>query len=285
MEEKLLRAQSKELNEILGKKFPVLDSGFIRCIDYLGNDDAIVQAARVSCGKGTKKALEDAELIRYLMRHEHLTPFEMCVLKLHIRVPMDCWRQWVRHRTSSLSEQSSRYSIMDNGFQETDEKEWRYQSKNNKQGSGGFFDEENGKILSEKEKTFHKIAKEVYDERIEMGVAREQARKDMPLSSYTEAYWKMDLRNLFNFLKLRMHPHAQKEIREYATVIYEEIVKKWVPVAANAFEDYILETITFSNREIKILEAPDDDILDYVKEFNWIPDDVFDNLEKYYYEG
>jgi len=282
MEEKLERAESKELNNILGKKFPVLNDGHIMIIDYIGNDSSVVQAARVSCGKGTKKSLEDEELIRYLIRHEHLTPLEMCSIKLKVRVPMDCWRQWTRHRTSKISEISSRYSIIGSGCQTTKADEWRTQSTNNKQGSGGFLSAPEGVALSESEVSLQDYAINIYNHRLEKGVAREQARKDLPLSTYTEAYWKIDLRNLLHFLELRLHPHAQLEIRSYATIIAEEIVSKWVPVVWNAFKDYKLNAISFTGREKKILsdQIYERKIHRAIK-YNWLPEDIFKNKKLY----
>jgi thymidylate synthase (FAD) len=248
------RVESPELNNILGHSFNVLDDGFIRVVDYMGTDASIVQAARVSYGKGTKKVSEDRGLIRYLMRHLHTTPFEMCEIKFHIRVPMDCWRQWIRHRTANVNEYSTRYSIAIDSAQKTKETDWRKQSTINKQGSGEYLDNEIGKMLSEKEEILHKKIREVYDERIEYGVAREQARKDLPLSTYTEAYWKIDLHNLFHFLELRMDKHAQYEIRSYANIIGNEIVSKWCPLAWEAFKDYRLNSFRLSEIEIKLLK-------------------------------
>lgn len=222
-------------------------------VDYMGSDDSIVQAARVSYGKGTKKISEDRGLIRYLLRHQHTTPFEMCEIKLHIRVPMDCWRQWIRHRTANVNEYSTRYSIAIDSAQRTDPKKWRSQSANNKQGSGDYLNEEIGFTLSEKEIALQNEIWKIYEERIEQGVAKEQARKDLPLSTYTEAYWKIDLHNLLNFLRLRMDPHAQTEIREYATVIGNQIVKEWCPITWEAFEDYQLHSLKLTKFEIKIL--------------------------------
>jgi thymidylate synthase (FAD) len=237
--EKLERFGSSELDAILGVPFKVLDQGFIRVVDYMGNDQSIVQAARTSYGKGTKKVSEDRGLIRYLLRHSHTTPFEMCVIKLHVKVPMDCWRQWVRHRMSSINEYSTRYSEAIDACQETLPGEWRLQSKNNKQGSGGLLDDEIiCERLSREEKRLQKLTRKVYNRRLEKGVAKEQARKDLNLSTYTEAYWKIDLHNLLHFLSLRMDTHAQKEIRNYATIIGEEIVSRWVPYAWEAFNDY-----------------------------------------------
>ena|SRR3989344_1947507 len=242
------------LEAILHRIFPVLDDGFIRVVDYMGGDESIVQAARVSYGIGTKKVSDDRGLIRYLMRHHHTTPFEMCEIKLHVRVPMDCWRQWIRHRTANVNEYSTRYSLAIDSAQETLPSEWRLQDINNRQGSGGFLDEGQGKILSKEEEGLHEVLRRVYEERIERGVAREQARKDLPLSTYTEAYWKIDLHNLLHFLGLRADPHAQKEIRDYATVILEEVVKKWVPYVYEAFVDYRLEATSLSKNELVALK-------------------------------
>jgi thymidylate synthase (FAD) len=249
----LERLSSKELDQIIGKQFKILDDGFVRVIDYMGNDEAVVQAARVSYGKGTKKINEDRGLIRYLLRHKHTTPFEMCEIKLHVRVPMDTWRQWIRHRTANVNEYSTRYSVAIDSMQETNPDEWRMQSNDNKQGSNGVVSIEEGKLLSEEESEFHKLSQKIYNHRIEKGVAREQARKDLPLSTYTEAYWKIDLHNLLHFLSLRMHSHAQLEIRSYANVIGEEIVKRWCPLTWEAFIDYNTGSISFSKLEIEII--------------------------------
>lgn len=242
------------LEEILGKKFPVLDDGFIRVIDYMGGDESIVQAARVSYGKGTKKVNEDRGLIRYLLRNFHTTPFEMCEIKLHIRVPMDTWRQWIRHRTANVNEYSTRYSLAIDSSQKTDPNEWRLQAKDNKQGSEGFFNDAIGSKLTERETELQQFAREIYQERLQLGVAREQARKDLPLSTYTEAYWKIDLHNLLNFLALRMDTHAQFEIRSYADVIGNEIVSKWCPVAWEAFKDYRMNALSFTALELQIMK-------------------------------
>lgn len=252
---RIKRSQSNSLNKILGTHFKVLDDGFVRVIDYMGTDESIVQAARVSYGKGTKKVSEDRGLIRYLMRNRHTTPFEMCELKLHVRVPMDCWRQWIRHRTASINEYSTRYSIAINAAKKTDPKTWRLQSKSNKQGSSEFLSPGLGRELTKREAEIHEMCREVYEHRIECGVAREQARKDLPLSTYTEAYWKIDLHNLLHFLSLRMDIHAQHEIREYANIIGNEIVSKWVPLTWEAFQDYRLDAMQLSNIEIQVLSC------------------------------
>lgn len=262
------------LDEILGKKFPVLDDGFVRVIDYMGSDESIVQAARVSYGKGTKKVSEDRGLIRYLLRNRHTTPFEMCEIKLHVRVPMDTWRQWIRHRTANVNEYSTRYSVAIDVSQRTKPNEWRLQAKDNKQGSDGFLSEEIGSKLSMREEEFQNFAREIYQERLELGVAREQARKDLPLSTYTEAYWKIDLHNLFHFLSLRMDNHAQYEIRSYANVIGNEIVARWCPIAWEAFQDYYLNSINFSSLELKILKAlisnNIDEAIKIAEDFGWL---------------
>ncbi len=252
--EVLEKIKIDSLEEILGKKFPVLDDGFVRVIDYMGGDESIVQAARVSYGKGTKKVNEDRGLIRYLLRNFHTTPFEMCEIKLHVRVPMDTWRQWIRHRTANVNEYSTRYSLAIDSSQKTDSNEWRFQAVDNKQGSEGFFDNAIGSKLSEREEELQQFAREIYQERLQLGVAREQARKDLPLSTYTEAYWKIDLHNLLNFLALRMDTHAQLEIRSYANVIGNEIVSKWCPIAWEAFKDYRMNAMSFTSLELQILK-------------------------------
>jgi thymidylate synthase (FAD) len=253
--EEFRRIRVPQLEEVLGKPFPILDDGFVRVIDYMGSDEAVVQAARVSYGKGTRKVSEDRTLIRYLMRHRHTTPFEMCEIKLHLRVPMDCWRQWIRHRTASVNEYSTRYSIAIDASQTTPPDAWRLQATHNKQGSSGFLDPETGRRLSEKEKELQDLARKVYNDRIATGIAREQARKDLPLSTYTEAYWKIDLSNLLRFLSLRMEANAQYEIRRYAETIGNEIVRRWCPHAWEAFLDYILRAVTFSTDELHVISA------------------------------
>ena len=253
--EKVSRPVSLKLDKILGKAFKVLDDGFVRVVDYLGTDDSIVQAARVSYGKGTKKVREDRALIRYLMRHRHSTPFEMCEIKLHVRVPMDAWRQWIRHRTANVNEYSTRYSVAIDAAQKTKSNEWRLQATTNRQGSAGFVDKKLGAKFTQQEKDLHEQARIGYEEKIEAGIAREQARKDLPLSTYTEAYWKIDLHNLLHFLSLRMEEHAQFEIREYAKTIGYEIVKKWVPVTWEAFLDYRMNSMELSGLEFELLKT------------------------------
>ena len=253
--EHLIRSSVSALDGILGHRLPVLDDGFVRVIDYMGDDSAVVQAARVSYGAGTKRVQDDRTLIRFLMRHSHTTPFEMCEIKLHVRVPMDTWRQWIRHRTANVNEYSTRYSIAIDATQRTRPDEWRQQSPENRQGSAGRLAIESGKRLSAQEAKLQAKARAVYEERIAAGVAREQARKDLPLSTYTEAYWKIDLHNLLNFLNLRMHEQAQQEICAYATVIGEQIVARWVPIVWDAFLNYRKDAMHLSNIETKIVTA------------------------------
>lgn len=253
MSKELKRVSVPELDAVLGKTLPVLDDGFVRIVDYMGGDASIVQAARVSYGVGTKKVSEDRGLIRYLMRHWHSTPFEMCEIKLHVRVPMDCWRQWIRHRTANVNEYSTRYSVAIDGAQKTSNDQWRKQAKNNKQGSAGMLDEDVGTNLTQAEASLHAQLSAVYNARLAAGVAREQARKDLPLSTYTEAYWKVDLHNLLHFLRLRMDGHAQLEIREYANVIGEQIVSKWCPHAWQAFLDYRQNAVALTAIDARFL--------------------------------
>lgn len=230
--------RSELVEELRWKKIPVLNDGFVCLVDVMGDDSSIVQAARVSYGEGTKRVSDDRTLIRYLMRHRHSTPFEMAELKFLVRVPMDCWRQWIRHRTANVNEYSTRYSVAIDSAQTTLPGEWRTQATSNRQGSDAPLAEDLGTRLTEEETAFQKHARDVYEARLEAGVAREQARKDLPLATYTEAYWKIDLHNLIHFLSLRMDSHAQWEIQEYSRAIGEAIVKPLFPVVWEAFEDY-----------------------------------------------
>jgi len=268
------RPQVEALDAILGVPLKVLDDGFVRVVDYMGADESIVQAARVSYGRGTRKLHEDRGLIRYLMRHWHTTPFEMCEIKLHIRIPMDCWRQYIRHRTASVNEMSTRYSIAIDATQRTAENEWRGQSNDNRQGSSGFIDPVQGKMLSAREAELQDFARSIYQERLDLGVAREQARKDLPLSTYTEAYWKIDLHNLLHFLRLRMDTHAQQEIRDYANVIGEQVVAKWCPFAWEAFKDYQFHSVGLTRLEQAVIRAVStggkEAALASAKEFGWL---------------
>lgn len=276
--EKIIRVTVPELEEILGQPFIVLNDGFIRIVDYMGSDESIVQAARVSYGKGTKKIHEDKGLIRYLMRNHHTTPFEMCEIKFHVRVPMDCWRQWIRHRTANVNEYSTRYSVAIDSAQKTSSDQWRKQSLMNKQGSDEYIDEPIGLKLSQQESELHEKIRNVYDERLKIGIAREQARKDLPLSTYTEAYWKIDLHNLFHFLALRMDKHAQYEIRSYANIIGNEIVSKWCPLAWDAFVDYRLNALNLSRIELTcitfLISGREQEAIKYLQEEKILPENL-----------
>ena len=299
--EPMTRPVVPEMEALIGKKIPCLgDQGWIMLVDYMGNDAAIVQAARTSYGKGTKKLSEDEALIRYLMRNRHTTPFEMCELKLLVYVPMDAWRQWIRHRTASVNEYSTRYSIAIDEAAITSWMDWRAQSKKNKQGSEsiagdmpwpeGFLEQEGipenyqaaigagmtpGEYLSYREQNFLALAREVYEERLEFGIAREQARKDLPLSTFTQAYWKIDLHNLLHFLGLRRNPHAQKEIRDYAITIGDVFVKEWCPATWQAYLDYRENALYLSRMEVQLLQVISQggglkDILAMAKAFGWL---------------
>lgn len=231
-------SNSELVDQLRWKKFSVLDDGFVCLVDVMGDDSSVVQAARVSYGEGTKKVSDDRTLIRYLLRHRHTTPFEMAEIKILVRVPMDCWRQWIRHRMANVNEYSTRYSVAIDSAQSTPPDSWRTQAEQNRQGSGTPLPASIGEQLTADERHLHDESRRIYEARLAAGVAREQARKDLPLATYTEAYWKIDLHNLLHFLALRMDPHAQEEIRLYATTIGTEIVKPLFPVVWEAFEDY-----------------------------------------------
>jgi thymidylate synthase (FAD) len=241
------------LDQLRWKKFPVLDDGFVCLADVMGDDRAVVEAARVSYAAGTRRLSDDRTLIRYLMRHWHTTPFEMGEVKLLVRVPMDCWRQWIRHRMASINETSTRYSIAIDSAQTTPPDRWRRQATGNRQGSEGFFDLSAGAELSGAEANLHEQARQVYQRRLDLGVAREQARKDLPLATYTEAYWKVDLHNLLHFLHLRMDSHAQWEIRQYAQTIGQEIVRPLFPLVWEAFADYRLDAVQLSRLDREVV--------------------------------
>lgn len=242
------------INELKNKEFKVLDKGFVRLIDVMGEDTAIVQAARVSYGEGTKTVREDRGLIRYLMRHRHTSPFEMVEFKFHIKLPIFVARQWIRHRTANVNEYSGRYSVIRDEFYVPEIEEIRTQSQFNKQGrSEENISEELAREVAKKiEATQSKLYQE-YEEFLNLNVARELSRINLPLSTYTEWYWKIDLHNLFHFLKLRLDKTAQFEIRKYAEVM-ADIVKQIVPLSYEAFEDYILNAITFSKYELMFLK-------------------------------
>ena len=244
-----MATNADQVTQLRWKKFPVLNDGFVCLVDVMGDDQAVVQAARVSYGEGTRKVSDDRGLVRYLLRHRHTTPFEMAELKFLVRVPMDCWRQWIRHRTANVNEYSTRYSLAIDAMQTTTPEAWRTQATQNRQGSEGFLSAEQGGQLSASEAEFQRRARDLYEERIAAGVAREQARKDLPLSTYTEAYWKVDLHNLLHFLALRMDSHAQWEIREYARTLGQEIVQPLFPLVWEAFVDYRMEGLFLSRQE------------------------------------
>ena len=243
------RVTSPELEKVLYEAMPVLDHGFVRVVDYMGDDTSIVQSARVSYGKGTKKVSTDSGLIKYLMRHRHSTPFEMCEIKYHIKLPIFIARQWIRHRTANVNEYSARYSIMDKEFYVPERENLAAQSTNNRQGRGDLINGKQAdnilKILKEDAERnyqhYEEMLNEKYDGSIiddnKQGLARELARMNLTLNSYTQWYWKTDLLNLLNFLALRADSHAQFEIREYASVMLNT-VKKWVPTTYDAFIDY-----------------------------------------------
>ena len=242
------------LDSLQWQKFPVLDDGFVTLVDVMGNDSSIVQAARVSYGEGTRKVSDDRQLIRYLLRHAHTTPFEMAEVKFLVRVPMDCWRQWVRHRTANINEYSTRYSLAIDSMQATGNDGWRSQASTNRQGSDGFLANNDGHPLTQSEQELQSLARRVYEERLQAGIAREQARKDLPLSTYTEAYWKIDLHNLLHFLALRMDSHAQLEIRQYAETIGNEIIAKLFPLCWEAFLDYRVDAMRLTRLDRGVIQ-------------------------------
>jgi len=253
------RVTSPELEKILYEALSVLDHGFVRVVDYMGDDTSIVQSARVSYGKGTKKVSTDNGLIKYLMRHRHSTPFEMCEIKYHVKLPIFVARQWIRHRTANVNEYSARYSILDKEFYLPDKENLAAQSINNRQGRGDLIDGEQAndilKILKEDaEKNYNDyetILNERHDGTIvnesKKGLARELARMNLTLNTYTQWYWKTDLLNLLNFLSLRSDDHAQYEIRAYADVMID-CLKKWVPITYEAFMDYRVGGIELSSK-------------------------------------
>lgn len=249
-----LTSNAAQVSQLRWQKFPVLNDGFVCLVDCMGDDAAVVQAARVSYGEGTRKTSDDRTLIRYLLRHRHTTPFEMAELKFLVRVPMDCWRQWIRHRTASVNEYSTRYSVAIDSMQATEPDEWRTQATQNRQGSGGTLPSDVGTKLTDDEHHFQVQARKLYQDRLEAGVAREQARKDLPLCTYTEAYWKIDLHNLLHFLALRSDEHAQQEIRLYSQTIGEEIVSKLFPVVWEAFRDYRMKGMSLTSLEIGVIQ-------------------------------
>ena len=253
------RVTSPELEKILYEALPVLDHGFVRVVDYMGDDTSVVQSARVSYGKGTKKVSTDSGLIKYLMRHRHSTPFEMCEIKYHVKLPIFVARQWIRHRTANVNEYSARYSILDKEFYLPTKENLAAQSKNNRQGRGDLINGKQAddilKILKEDaEKSYNDyetILNERYDGTIinenQKGLARELARMNLTLNTYTQWYWKTDLLNLLNFLSLRADDHSQYEIRAYADVMIDSL-KRWVPITYEAFMDYRIGGMELSSK-------------------------------------
>ena len=258
------RVTAPELEAVLYQPIEVLDHGFVRVIDYMGDDSSVVQSARVSYGKGTKKISNDKGLIKYLMRHRHSTPFEMCEIKFHIKLPIFIARQWIRHRTANVNEYSARYSILDKEFYIPSAENLAAQSQINNQGRGdALTDDEASNVIqilkNDAEQTYanyemllnENSSGGVLDEG-KSGIARELARMNLTLNTYTQWYWKIDLNNLLHFLALRADEHAQYEIRVYADVMLD-LVKKWVPLTYEAFEDYRMGGTELSAKEIKLM--------------------------------
>ena len=248
-----LRAVAPGMENHLYKAQPVLDHGFVRVVDYMGDDAAICQAARVSYGKGTKSVQNDVGLIRYLMRHWHSTPFEMCEIKLHVKLPVFVARQWIRHRTANVNEYSARYSILDREFYIPEVDSLAAQSTVNNQGRGRVLQgAEAARVLNilktDSDRAYDNYEAMISDEGQD-GLARELARMNLPANIYTQWYWKVDLHNLFHFLRLRADAHAQYEIRVYANVICD-MVRDWVPAAYGAFEDYRLGGAVLSSKSL-----------------------------------
>ncbi len=259
------REVSPGMEALLYQAIPVLDHGFVRVIDYMGTDSAVVQAARVSYGRGTKMVNEDAGLINYLMRHWHSTPFEMCEIKLHVKLPMFVARQWIRHRTANVNEYSARYSILDREFYVPQPQHLSAQSRANRQGRAGVLEgaeaeqalrwlkEDSMKAYDHYQAMLNEDAEGNPIEEDRQGLARELARMNLPVNFYTQWYWKVDLHNLLHFLRLRADPHAQYEIRVYAEAIIE-MVKAWVPITYGAFERHRLGAATFSGPALEVVK-------------------------------
>lgn len=264
--EQTRRATSSGMETILYQPIKLLDHGFIRVIDYMGDDNAVVQAARVSYGKGTKKISEDRGLIRYLLRHKHTTPFEMCEIKLHVKMPFFVARQWLRHRTANVNEYSARYSILAREFYIPEPEHVAKQSTVNRQGRGSSFSPEETKNIIDLLRNDAEQAYAHYQELLnendtgeilnedQDGLSRELARMNLTLNYYTEFYWKIDLHNLMHFIRLRADPHAQYEIRVYAEAMLE-ILKQWVPHTYQAFMDYHMEACTLSKQALSVVKS------------------------------
>ena len=260
------RATVDDLEEILYEPLPVLDHGFVRVIDYMGDDAAIVQAARVSYGKGTKRSRDDSGLINYLLRHWHTSPFEMCEIKLHVKLPIFVARQWIRHRTANVNEYSARYSILDNEFYVPAAENLAAQSNTNRQGRGSILEGAEAARVLELLRSDASTAYEHYEEMLnetadgsvvddsKSGLARELARMNLPVNFYTQWYWKTDLHNFMHFLRLRRDAHAQYEIRAYADVL-TDVLKRWVPLTHQAFLDYRAESVSLSRNAISVVRS------------------------------
>ena len=257
-----IRPTVPALETMLFRAFPILDHGFVRVIDYMGDDAAIVQAARVSYGRGTKRVQEDAGLIRYLMRHRHSTPFEMCEIKFHVKLPIFVARQWIRHRTASVNEYSARYSILDKEFYIPSPENLAAQAVINRQGRGDVLEgEEAAEVLdllrSDADRTYANYAHMLNEgddaDPNRRGLARELARMNLTLNTYTQWYWKTNLHNLFHFLSLRADAHAQYEIRVYADEMLT-MTEAWVPIATAAFRDYRLGAVTLSAQMVAVVK-------------------------------
>ncbi len=259
------RATVPALEEILYEPIEVLDHGFVRVVDYMGDDSAVVQAARVSYGKGTKKVTEDAGLIKYLMRHRHSTPFEMCEIKFHVKLPIFVARQWIRHRTANVNEYSARYSILDREFYIPTPENLGAQAVVNRQGRGDVLQGDEAasvmKLLRDDAEAVYSHYEEMLNQREDgttidesrQGLARELARMNLTLNYYTQWYWKVDLHNLLHFLSLRADPHAQYEIRVYADAMLD-VVKRWVPAVFDAFSEYRLGGTHVSKTGLEVVK-------------------------------
>ena len=247
------RTSVPEMDALLNKEFPVLDHGFIRVVDYMGDDSAIVQAARVSYGSGTKTVNEDQGLINYLMRHRHSTPFEMCEIKIHVKIPIFVARQWIRHRTANVNEYSARYSILDKEFYTPKPEHIAMQSTLNNQGRGAILGTAEAKSVVQRIGDHSEDAYALYESLLESdGISRELARMTLPVNYYTQWYWKTNLHNLMNFISLRSHSHAQYEIRVYADVLLE-IMRSWVPFTHEAYVNFREEGVNFSGKALSVV--------------------------------
>jgi thymidylate synthase (FAD) len=259
------RSTVPALEEVLYSPIPVLDHGFVRVVDYMGDDSAVVQAARVSYGRGTRKINEDRGLVRYLLRHRHTTPFEMCEIKLHVKLPIFVARQWIRHRTANVNEYSARYSVLDNEFYVPEPTQMASQSRSNRQGRDEVLKPEEAArvtrlLVEDAERCYghylwmlNEDAAGQTAEPARQGLARELARINLTLNTYTQWYWKIDLHNLMRFLELRVDDHAQYEIRAYANVILD-IMRRWVPLSHEAFEEYNLHARLLSQGALSVIK-------------------------------